>query len=225
MGTARSGHRDTVAPLLRVSPAHQERLVGPLRAQRRRPGAADRAQPVPRVAPRARRGRQLAATPERPRSPPAADVVDRGGVQALRPPRVGGALSAGPLGPDRRARDVRVRRASLRPARRGVRGHRALDDARLLRASAFDARRSVRDGGCGARVRRAGGRGVRSGRAGADVRARARALAGDGRVRAIGRLREPRRPAGSRRASAGRRPRVGCGPVVVDGPPVVGAGR
>ena len=66
-----------------------------------------------------------------------------------------------------RARDLRVRRAPLRPAHGRLRGGRAVDDAALLRAGAHDARRRVHDGGAGDGVRRPRGGGVRPRREGA----------------------------------------------------------
>ena len=165
LGPARRGRARPGPPLLRAPPAHEERPLGSLRAERRRPVAPHRAQPLPRGQPRARGRRQLAPAPERPRPPAAAVLVDRARLQALRPARVGRAAAARALGPARRPRDVRLRRAPLRPAHGRVRRGRALDDAALLRAGALDARRRLHDGGPRDGVRRPRGRGVRPRRA------------------------------------------------------------
>ena len=198
--------------------------MGSLRAERRRPLASRRAQPLHAGQPRPRRGGQLAAAPERPRPAAAAVLVDRARLQALRPARVGGQAAARALGAARRPRDVRVRRAPLRPAHRGLRGGRPHDDAALLRPGAHDARRHLHDGGARDGVRRPRGRGVRpaAGRrrralGRADRLRAARAVAPDGGGRPLRRVREPRRPARPGRAAPRRRPRVGARPRRVAG--------
>ena len=98
LAAARDRARVAGALLLRAAAAHAERAVGPVRAQRRRSRAPDRAQSARRDGPRARGRRQLAPAPERPRPAAAAVHVDRARLQDLRSPRVGGARAARALG-------------------------------------------------------------------------------------------------------------------------------
>ena len=166
LGPARRSRRSCpAAPLLRAAPADEERPLGPVRAERRRPVAAHRAQPLQREQPRARRRGQLAAAPERPRAPAAAVLVDR--------PRASSS-SACTSGPGRLplalwgllgvlATYAFV--ARLFDRRTGAYAAVvALDDAALLRPGAHDARRHLHDGGPRDGVRRPRRRGVRPGR-------------------------------------------------------------
>jgi hypothetical protein len=209
MAAARNRDRGAGVAVLSLPAALQERPVGPLRAQRRRPGPAHRAQPLPRPGPRPRGRGQLAAASQRPRSPAAAAVVDRPRLQALRIARVGRTSPPGSLGSRGGARDVRLRRAPLRPAGRGVRGRRLVDDAPILRAGPLDARGGMRDGRSRVGLRGPGRRCVRSRRAGAHADRQAVALAGDGGGGPVRWFREPRGFARARRAAAGRGSRVG----------------
>ena len=141
VGPAGGRDRGAGPPLLRAPTPHTQRSLGSLRAQRRRPVTAHRAQPLPCVPAGAGRGGQLAPASQRPGPPAAAVLVHCPGLQAVRPHEWAGRLPLALWGLARRPGHLRLRGAPLRPADRGLRGGRAVDDAALLRAGADDAGR------------------------------------------------------------------------------------
>ena len=205
------GGRAAGPPLLRLASADAERSLGPLRAQRRGHVAPRRPESLPCREPGPPGCRQLAAAPQRSRSPPAPVLVDSPWVQTFRASRVGGPFAARALGAGRRPRDVRVRRTPVRPPYGDVRGRRAIDDAALLRTGPVDARRDLHDVGSGDGVwwSRCGDIRPRRGRAGADARDESTAVAGNGGGGPFRWLRKPGRSSRTRRAVTRGWPGVG----------------
>ena len=214
LGAPRHSDRGAGRFLLRAP--HEERPLGSVRAQCRRPLAPHRAQHVRRVGPRADGRRQLAPPPERPGTAAAPFLDDRRRVQAVRLARMGGPVPACRLGIPRRSVHVRLRGAPLRPAGRGVRGRRAVDDASLLRASAHDARGHLHDVRPRDGIRRPGGGHVRPRRGPVGLRAdragNPAPVARARRARAVRGAREQGRPPRTGRAHARRGPVLGGRP-------------